>query len=154
MPAPLIFSNRLIITPALVGPVPQYEAINVAHGASWAASWAWIDQGAGMDPSTATPSAVWRQEPNDAPLLSIGAGATSSGQITFLTPVTNFPYIPPTVEAGQPATLITLYPFELLIKPAGVAALTVPYCQWSFSFTWPDGSVTQILSGETFVSSV
>jgi hypothetical protein len=154
--APLIFTNSLIVTPALVGPVPQFTQLNFATGSSFSGTWAWIAGGVGVDPSSATPLVTFRQLPTDTPLATVTGSLTASGQVTYLAAVPNFPYLPASLdnEALAPV-LITIYPFKLAMTVAGVGLVAaVPYCQWSFDMTWPDSTVTQIMTGEVFASSV
>lgn len=155
MTAPAQFLNSIIATPAVVGPVPQYTPLTLAQGSSLAGTWCWIVQCAGVDPASCVASAVFRQLPTDAPLLTVTSAASSLGQITYQAAIPNFPYLPPSLdEAGLAPVPITVYPFKLAITAAGMALLNVPYCQWSLDLTWPDSTVTQIMRGEVFVSSV
>lgn len=155
MTAPLDFANELIVTPAAIGPRGAYQPLWLYKGGSFAASWAWIDQGVGVPVSTATMSAVFRQVPSDTPLAQVGTTSTAQGSITFLSPVPNFPYLPDSLaQAGSNPSVITLYPFEMSLTSSGVSGIAaVSYCQWALQINWPDGTVTELLQGPVYIQS-
>jgi hypothetical protein len=155
MSAPLVFSNSLIVTPAATGPGPAYFPLTIPQGGSFSASWAWIDQGAGVDLTSTTSAVVFRQVPTDPPLCSVSTTSTAQGGIVYEAAFPNFPWLPPSLaEANDPPSVITIYPFQMNLTPAGVAAITVGYCQWSYEVTWPDGSVTVLMQGPAYLPSV
>ena len=156
MSAPLAIANNLIVTPAARGPTAAYIPLWLYQGTSFAGSWAWIDNNAGVNPASAVASVIFRQQPGDTPLAAFGTTSTAQGSVVYLPPVLNFPWLPPQLDAaGDPPTLITLYPFTVSLTAPGLSAVAaVSYCQWSFQLTWPDGSVTPLIDAPVYVQGV
>ena len=126
--------------------------LQIDQGASFTASWIWIGGGQGVNPAGTTALAIFRQVPTDTPLLSVSTTASANGSvITYLPAVTNYPYI----AFGQPSPiLITVYPVQLFIALADVAALVYPIAKWKFAFTWPTGIVIDWLAGDVEVVNI
>jgi hypothetical protein len=156
MSAPLAIANNLIVTPAARGPTAAYIPLWLYQGTSFSGSWAWIDNNAGVNPASAVASVIFRQLPGDVPIAAFGTTSTAQGSVVYQAAVPNFPWLPPQLAAtGDAPTLITLYPFEVVLTQAGLSAVAaVNYCQWSFNLTWPDGSVTPLIEAPVYVQGV
>jgi hypothetical protein len=127
-------------------PVRQLNLQIDAGGTFQLGPLAWVWSNGGVDLRTTTPVATFRQLYTDTALLTLGAGA-----VTFATPVTDFPYLPPGAaqEPGAVPIPITLYPFTLALGLTDVAALAVvPYCRWSLSFAWSGGPTIVFAVGQ------
>ena len=157
MTAPLAIANNLIVTPAARGPTAAYIPLWLYQGASFAGSWAWIDNNAGVNVASATASVIFRQVPGDAPLAAFGTTSTALGSMVYQAAFPNFPWLPPqnANTPGDTPTPITLYPFQMNITQSGVSAIAaVNYCQWSLQLTWPDGTVTPLIEGPVYIQGV
>lgn len=118
---------------------------------------AWIWSNGGVDLRTTTASAHFRQLYSDEPLLMLSNTTSASGQIDYLEPVPDFPYLPPQVgqEEGAQPVAITLYPFSVTLTDVGVSSLVVvPYCRWSLSFAWPGGPTVVFCVGNVEMARV
>jgi hypothetical protein len=119
-------------------------------GASYECAFAWIADSNGVDPSTSTPTATFRQTATDPPIFTLTNVSTANGIITFLSPITNFEWVP----TGQTeAVLVTLYPVQLSLTVAGVAALYA-FQRYSLIFDYPDGTAFPFLEGQVTVGGV
>jgi hypothetical protein len=154
--------RQVFVTPyrfrrILAGTVPVAELdLAIDQNASFTAGpLVWIGNGEGVDITGTTATVICRQSPTDAPLVTLTNVASSLGVITYLPAVPNFPYLPPwqRAEGAQPS-LITLWPFTIEWTLLGVQAMAVPYCRWSYTLTWPDGTAIMILSGAVTLNQV
>ena len=156
MTAPLNIGNNLIVTPAARGPTAAYIPLWLYQGASFSGSWAWIDNNAGVNVSSAVASVIFRQVPSDVPLASFGTTSTAQGSVVYQAAFPNFPWLPPQLAgSGDAPTPITIYPFQVNVTASGLSAIAaVRYCQWGVAFTWPDGTVTELIQGPVYVQGV
>ena len=117
---------------------------------------AWIGGGQGVNLVTTTPTVTVRQKPTDPPIVTLTNVANASGQILYLPPVPNFPYLPPSADnEDNDPTLITLYPFQVSFTAAGIALLEpILYCRWKLNIAWPDGTSIDLIHGPVVIAWV
>lgn len=134
-------------------PVRQVD-LAIDAGASFAAGpFLWIAGNAGVDLTGTTRTVLFRQLPTDPPLLQL-----SSSSVPLLPAVSGYQYLPTSIEAvpnpPDPPVVITVYPFQLVLTLANVTAIaTVPYCAWSMTVGWPNGTSVVLMGGNVTVRS-
>jgi hypothetical protein len=115
----------------------------------------WIGGGQGVNITGSVPTATFRQLPTDAPLVTLTSTVSAFGVITYLPPVLDYPYLPPSLaETPDTPNLITLWPWTVQLTLAGVQALPYPACRWKFNMTWPDGTSIDVVHGNVTLESV
>jgi len=117
---------------------------------------AWIGGGQGVNLAGTTPTVTLRQQPSDTPIITLTSTPSANGVVTYLAPVPNFPYLPPSAdnESNNP-TLITLYPFQVQFTAVGIALLEpVLYCRWKLNIQWPDSTSIDLIHGPVMIAWV
>ena len=133
-------------------PVIEF-AQQIDRGRDFRASYCWVAGGVGVNFAGASLSALWRQRPVDAPLVQVSSVPSANGSIVVL------PAIPVVLNGVFWGEVLenfqtTANPVQVALTAAGAALLTVAYCQWSLTVTWPDGTQTDWMHGPVTIESV
>jgi hypothetical protein len=150
MTAPGNFVNVTLFTGGFGETLHNEVAIEIDQGGSFSGTWCWVNNMAGVNPAGSVPTATFRQQPTDAPQLTLTSTPSSFGSVSFGSSFSQAIFF----ESVQSSVSVTLYPITVAVGIAGAAQLAYPMSRWKLNLLWPDGTATDVVHGPVKVANV
>jgi hypothetical protein len=121
--------------------MPVVEAVlQLDQGTTPTWTLCWIAGGVSVNPAGTTPTCLFRQSPNDTPLVQFTNVPNTNGSvITYATPIPNSP-----IAVPGDIIYVTLYPIVLSLAAADMALLIYPFMQAKLNLLWTTSPVVSI----------